>query len=224
MILKRTANAGILLALDGVSILFDGVSREGTAYPATSVEMQDQLIQCKPDALCITHMHPDHYDKNFVIRYKREVGGRIVCPFCDDTYEAIDEAVEIGSVKVTPIKSRHIGKVGIDVPHASFIVEGTSCVWFMGDAAVLQWKNHKDLPKPDVLIVPFAYANTATSWEITKDLGADTVVIVHMPDREADPFLLWNAVTTITSYSQKPNVYIPEIGQTLTIFSVDKQK
>lgn len=213
MILTRTANAGILLALDSVSILFDGVSREGTAYPATSDDMQDTLIKVKPDVLCFTHVHPDHYDPEFAKRYKREVGGLVIEP--DEA--TTKKTLQVGSVKITPVSSRHIGKVGVDVPHASYIVEGSTCIWFMGDAAVLQWKNRSDLPKPDVLIIPFAYATTTTSWEITKSLGAKQIVIVHMPDKAADPYQLWHSVETTICYDVSMEVWIPDIGESKTI-------
>ena len=213
MILKRTANAGILLALDGIKILFDGVSQEGTAYPATSVEQQDALILEKPDALCFSHIHPDHYDKHFALRYKDEIEGQIIGPV-EQELDPVTEPVQIGSIKVSPIGSRHIGKVGINIHHSSFIVEGTSCVWFMGDAAVLQWKNPYDLPKPDVLIVPFAYATTPTSWEITKSLGAKLVVVVHMPYKELDQHCLWEAVKQTTKNDEFPEIWIPEVGET----------
>jgi len=212
MILKRTANAGILLALDGVSILFDGVSREGTAYPATSVDMQDALIQNKPDVLCFSHMHPDHYDKDFALRYKNEIGGAIIGPV-EHELGALTGSVQICNIKISAINTRHIGKVGINVPHTSFIVEGSSCVWFLGDAAVLQWKNRCDLSKPDVLIVPFAYATTATSWEITKSLGAKHIVVVHMPDKQTDPYGLWDSVVQTTYNDNTVEIWIPDIGE-----------
>ena len=213
MVLERTANAGILLALDGVKILFDGVSREGTDYPATSVAMQDQLIQKKPDVLCITHAHPDHFDMEFSLRYKKVVGGTIVAPINESDLCATIDRVKLGDVSVIPIASRHIGKVGINVPHSSFIVEGSSCVWFMGDAAVLQWKNRRELPKPDVLIVPFAYVTTQTSWEITKSLGAKHIVIVHMPDKQSDPCGLWDAVMQTACNDKTVEIWIPDIGE-----------
>ena len=206
-----------MLALDGVSILIDGVSREGTAYPATSAQMQDALIASKPDVLCISHSHPDHFDASFAHRYKDELGGTIIGPIDKKEFGAVRQPVQIGNVKITPIETRHIGKVGINVDHTSFILEGTSCIWFLGDAAVLQWKNCHDIPKPDVLIVPFAYVNTATSWEITKNLGADTVVVVHMPHREDDPYQLWESVCAVTAHSDHPKVYIPELGQSIII-------
>ena len=212
MILKRTANAGILLALDSVSILFDGVSREGTAYPATTVDMQDFLIQAKPDAVCFSHIHPDHFDEDFALRYAEKVGGQVIGPVGEQLSSTTD-SVQVGTVKITPIDTRHIGKVGINMPHMSFIAEGTSCVWFLGDAAVLQWKNKNDLPKPDVLIVPFAYATTATSWEITKSLGAKHIVIVHMPDKDNDPYQLWQSVMTTIDDQNAVEIWIPDIGE-----------
>lgn len=213
MILRRTANAGILLALDGVKILFDGVSREGTAYPATSVDVQDALILEKPDALCISHNHPDHFDSEFAIRYANIVSGKVVGPIESFVPDATMESIQIGDVKITPIETRHIGKVGINVSHTSFIVEGTSCVWFMGDAAVLQWRNPYDLPDPDILIVPFAYATTPTSWEITKSLGAKIIVVVHMPDKKSDPYHLWDAVKQTTQNDDFVEIWIPDIGE-----------
>ena len=44
MELVRTANAGILLKLDGKTILLDGVCREVKPYPATPPKLREQLV------------------------------------------------------------------------------------------------------------------------------------------------------------------------------------
>jgi hypothetical protein len=113
-----------------------------------------------------------------------------------------------------PVPSRHIGKAEPGLAHHSFIMEGSQCVWFMGDAAPLQWKNRSDLPKPDVLIAPYAYANTKSAWELSNTL-ADKVVILHLPERNNDPYGLWQSVETSTTGAT--NLYIPQIGETITI-------
>ena len=85
-------------------------------------------------------------------------------------------------------------------------------MWFMGDAAPIQWKNRTDLPKADVLIAPYAYANTKPTWELTRSL-AEKIVLLHLPEKEKDPYGLWEGVeTTICGAS---NLWIPQIGQTV---------
>ena len=96
----------------------------------------------------------------------------------------------------------------------SFVVQGSACVWFLGDATPLQWKERLDLPKPDILIVPYAYAVTATGWEIAKATGAKQIVLLHMPKREDDTIGLWNAVEQTVPQG---SIYIPDIGQTIQI-------
>ena len=69
MEIRRTANAGVLLTLDGVTILMDGVCREVKPYPVTPPEERDALSKCWPDVVAFTHSHPDHCDLSFVSEY-----------------------------------------------------------------------------------------------------------------------------------------------------------
>lgn len=84
----------------------------------------------------------------------------------------------------------------------------------MGDAAPLQWKDRNDLPKPDVLIAPFAYANTKTAWELSCAL-AKKVVLLHLPLRDNDPYGLWQAVENTAA--EASNLYILQIGETIVL-------
>lgn len=123
------------------------------------------------------------------------------------------EGMRIGEVTITPVPSRHIGKTEQGLTHHSFVIQGSQCVWFMGDAAPLQWKDRSDLPKPDVLIGPFAYANTKTAWDLTCSL-TDKVVLLHLPDKNNDPYGLWKAVESTANGAT--NLYIPKIGEWVT--------
>ena len=196
MKIRRTANAGILLELDGVSILMDGVCREVKPYPATPPEEREALQRSFPDVIAFTHAHKDHYDPTYAALYQKQTGGVILGPATLPGCKATMEDTMVNGVYIRPVTSRHIGLAGKDVDHASFIVQGSRCVWFLGDAAPMQWRG-KDLPKPDVLIVPYAYANTPSGWAATKSLGADHVVLLHMPKREEDTIGLWDAVTSV---------------------------
>lgn len=220
MKLTRTANAGILLELDGVTILMDGVCREVKPYPATPPEVKAELTEKLPDVIAFTHIHKDHYDPGFAAEAVRR-NGVILGPLnCHGTMEPF----KVGNVRIVPVLSRHIGVAGRTVQHVSFIIEGERCIWFTGDAAPSQWKR-SDLPRPDVLIVPYAYCNTQSAWLSTRSLGAKTVVLLHMPAQDDDNLGLWNAVKNTlgsllhndTGSEHKNGIYIPEMCEILEI-------
>ena len=202
---RRTANAGVLLELDGVRILLDGVCREVVPYPATPEHIRAMLLENPPDVMAVTHHHPDHYDPAFTAEYEKITNQKAVDPTC------VGSAVQYGDVRILPVASRHIGK--FDCPHASFVIEGSHCVWFMGDASPNQWKNRTDLPKPDVIIAPFAYAATDAAWKITCSFKPKAIVLVHLPEREKDTFGLWTAVEKTIGES----VFIPEMEEFIKI-------
>lgn len=205
MTVTRTANAGVLIKMDGVSILLDGVCVPTEYYLGTPEELRRKLTDPFPDIVCCTHSHHDHFDQAYVRLYSQKTLRPVLGSECS--------AVKTGNVRVTAVPTRHIGKV--DVPHTSFIIEGSRCVWFMGDASPLCLKDMMGLPQPDVLIAPFAYANTTSAWNITKTFGAQDVIIVHMPDRKNDPYGIWEAVETTTKSENFP--YFPKIYDTVTL-------
>ncbi len=209
----RTANAGVLLKLDGVSILLDGVCREVKPYPATPPEERALLSKCYPDVVAFTHSHKDHYDPAYVAGFEKQTGGVILGPEGLPGVSASMKPLERGGVTVIPVSSRHIGVAGKTVSHASFIIKGTSCIWFLGDASPSLWRNREDLPRPDVLMVPYAYAATPAGWAATKALGAKRIVLLHMPNRGEDTLGLWEAVETTVKGDEI--LHIPAMGETL---------
>ena len=210
MEIQRTANAGVLLKLDGVSILLDGLCDGIDIYLPTPSAVADSLLTNLPDVLAFTHNHPDHYSEALLLPYRKQN----LRPIFGPEYLPV-EGVRVGEVTVMPVPSRHIGRVEPGLSHQSFVIQGSRCVWFMGDAAPLQFKNRTDLPKPDVLIAPYAYANTKAAWDLSCNL-ADKIVLLHLPDRDNDPYSLRQTVETVTAGSQK-ELWIPEIGQEFTI-------
>lgn len=210
MKLTRTANAGVLLELDGVTILMDGVCREIKPYPATPPEVREQLLENIPDVVAYTHSHKDHYDPAFAAQTLQK-NGVILGPV--DCHGSM-QPVTVGNVRITPVPSRHIGAAGKSVLHASFLIQGISCIWFTGDASPSQWQS-ADLPRPDVLIVPYAYCNTQSAWRATQELGARTVILLHLPDAENDEIGLLQAVKD--TVGEDNSVLIPAMNEQLTI-------
>ena len=210
MEIRRTANAGVLLKLDGVTILIDGVCREVKPYPATPPEIKAALTENLPEVVAFTHSHKDHYDPGFAALALQKIGVILGPSDCHGTMQPLVH----GNVRITPISSRHIGSAGKDTLHASFIVEGSRCVWFTGDASPTQWRN-ANLPKPDVMIVPYAYCTTPAAWDTTKALGAKTIILVHMPAQKNDDLGLWNAVHSVIGDSSC--VLSPDMNELVVI-------
>lgn len=193
--------------MDGVAILLDGVSRQVGSYLATPPREKELLFDSWPDVLAFTHCHKDHYDLDFAAFYQKQTNGVILGPEDLPGCKASAEPMQIKGVKIVPVKSRHIGKVWQTVSHCSFLIEGAKRVLFLGDATPLQWKSAEFL-KPDVVFVSCAYAMTPSAWQITKNFGADKIVLLHMPDRHNDPDGLWDAVSNVVD----TEILIPEMG------------
>ena len=213
MLIRRVSNAGVLLELDGVSILLDGFAKSEGPYLATPAPIRESLLADPPDMLAFTHAHQDHFDAQMAETYHKQTLRPVLGPEnlpCGTTTRGI----ACGWVSILPIKSRHIGKEYFHIPHVSYDIEGSKTVWFLGDAVPSQW--HGIDRKCHVLIAPFAYANTDSAWRMTCAL-ADNVVLVHMPLRDNDPAQLWPQVEAVTGRSCPVNLFIPEIGETIEI-------
>lgn len=206
MKIRRTANAGVLIELDGLSILLDGVCNKIAPYEETPESIKKELRENFPDIVAFTHVHGDHYDRDYAELYKKATL-RSVCGPESFLFKSF------GDVTLTGIPTRHIGK--FEIKHTSFIIEGSKTIWFMGDASPLDFKGRTDLPIPDVVIVPFAFANTDSAWKITKSFGAGTIFIMHMPEREQDTYGIWEAVESTVGNDK--NVFIPKMGETIEL-------
>ena len=202
MKLQRTANAGILLELDGVTILLDGMCRDAHGYPGTPDILRKEILENPPDIYAYTHTHEDHYDPDYAAAFRQ--AGRVIIGPGEGT------AVTVKGVTVTAIPNRHIGKADCD--HVGFVITGSQCLWFMGDSAPIKWRGREDLRKPDVVVGPYAYA-IASGWDITKSLNPKDVVILHLPPKDTDPYGLWPAV--LQNVKNIPNVHIPDIGEVI---------
>ncbi len=198
MRLQRTANAGVLLELDGKKILLDGVCREVSPYPATPRHIRQALQEQLPDMVAVTHFHQDHYDMDYCCFWEKATGRSVI------TSHSGGQTVMAGDIAITAVPSRHIGK--FDCPHVSFLIEGSKRVWFMGDAAPSQWKNREEAA--DLLIAPFAYAATEAAWKITREI-APNIVIVHLPEKGMDTLGLRHAVLQTAG----ERVWLPELEE-----------
>ena len=210
MEIQRTANAGVLLRLDGVSILLDGLCDRVEGYLPTPEHIVEQLLASPPDLLAFTHKHPDHCSQALLLPYTQNKRRSILGPASLPT-----QKMQVGEVTVTAVETRHLGKTEPGLVHMSFVIEGSKTIWFMGDASPISLKKMEQFPKPDVLIAPYAYANTASAWAQTMAVLPETVVIVHLPEREQDVYGLRQQVEETAGAFQ--GLWLPIIGEEKTL-------
>ncbi|MBE6602599.1 MAG: MBL fold metallo-hydrolase [Ruminococcaceae bacterium] len=201
----RTANAGVLLETDGKRILLDGICKPFGQYLGTPSALRQQLTEEMPDVLAFTHKHPDHYDPSYAMLYQEKTLRSVYGPESLPFY-----ALENG-IEMRLLKTRHIGKA--DIAHVSYVIKGSRTVWFMGDASPLSLKSMAELPRPDLLIVPFAYAITPSAWRATRETGAQDILLLHMPPREDDREGLWDAVKN--TVGKDSSLFTLQIGETV---------
>lgn len=210
MEIQRVSNAGVRLMLDGVSILLDGLCQELEGYLPTPSELIEELLDNPPDMLAFTHSHPDHYDDALLLPYKTQKCRPIIGPA-----SLPESMIKVGEVTVSAVETRHLGKTEPGLQHHSFVIEGSKCLWFMGDASPMELKKLSAFPKPDVLIVPYAYAGTPAAWKKTKQACCGTVAVLHLPAKDKDPCDLWQQVADTTKGD--PCLWIPQIGESIAL-------
>lgn len=191
------------MTLDGTRILLDGVCREISPYLATPSQIRAELSCNYPDIVAVTHRHDDHCDPFFEGEYVSATGRPLIDPRWDRG------VLQLGDISVTPVMTRHLGKC--DISHYSYIIEGSCCVWFLGDAAPEQFRKMTHLPKPDVLIAPYAYASTDFAWRITRSFGAKKIVLLHLPPEHCDQYRLWESVRR--TVGENGDVFIPAMEE-----------
>ena len=220
MEIRRTANAGVLLKLDDVKILLDGVCQEVKPYLATPPVEKEKLSSSWPDAVAFTHCHEDHCDPSYARDYCKSTGRNVfgttqigqLLPNMVNT----EESVVVGNIRLTAVPTRHMGHYGKTTEHRSYLVRGSKTVWFMGDASPLELKQFSVFPEPDVLIVPYPYLSTPPSVTMLEGYLPCKIVLLHLPDASDDPEGIWQ-VAAPGMEQLKPYLYVPQMGETLNL-------
>lgn len=211
----------MLVALDGVLLLLDGVCRGYSLYLAPPPAIVQELENRPPDALAYTHSHPDHFEAGFAARFYEKtrrpiLGTTGVAELLPEVPVEQGSAV-IGGVRVTPVPSRHLGAEWRNYPHVSYLLEGSQRIFYVGDATPACWKDAVFQLQPDVLIVPYPYVTTRIGWQSILQFGASSAVVVHMPARDNDPDKIWPMVTRGLTLHQDVSVYVPNLREMVTL-------
>lgn len=201
--------------MDEQSILLDGVCREVYPYLATPPAQRASLADARIDLFAFTHDHRDHFDPDFAYPLATPIVGTADVAAALPGNAVCSQSIHAGRVEITPVETRHMGKASAG-EHVSFVVKGSRCVWFMGDASPVELLKLRPFPKPDVLVVPFPYVSSPGAVRKVIEWNPEQVVVVHLPLKEQDPDGLWRAVSEYAKLLTMP-VWTPEIGQTILL-------
>ncbi len=193
-----------MLRLDDVNILLDGVCQAAGCYLATPRSIQQELVNNVPDGVLFTHTHPDH----FSAAYAENCGREVVLP------DGTEKTFFVDTVQITAVPTRHMGKA--DGLHQSFVMQGSQCCWFLGDASPTELKELDKYPKPEVLLVPYPYVSTPPALALVESLLPCKIVLLHLPDQEQDPQGIWQMASPGIERLES-HLYIPEMGQTVEL-------
>ena len=201
----RTANAGGLITLDGVRVLMDGVCGFVAPYLQTPAELREYLQEKVPDAVGFTHLHPDHFHLEYQT-FCTQTGAVVLMPG--------DKQVQVGPISITPINTRHLGKVEEGLIHNSYLISGSKQILFVGDASPLTLQTISNV---DILIAPYAYVTTAAGIKAVAATGAKQLILVHLPGVDPDPYGIWDSVREGTKGLHTFEVIIPKMGQEINL-------
>jgi hypothetical protein len=116
-------------------------------------------------------------------------------------------------VQLRAIPTRHLGKVEEGLLHSSFLISGSKKILFTGDASPASLRN----VSADIVIAPFAYANTSAGLKAVVNTGAKDLVLLHMPKCDPDPYGIWESVRAAIFGQDEIQVYIPKMGESIII-------
>lgn len=201
----RTANAGGLITLDGVRIAMDGVCGLVAPYLETPTELREYLQEKVPDAVGFTHLHPDHFHSGYQT-FCKQSGTVLLMPG--------DQKVQLGTVQIIPINTRHLGKSEPGLAHNSYFISGSQNILFAGDASPVELRNVQDV---DIIIAPYAYVSTSAGINAVVCCGAKHLVLVHLPGTDPDSYGIWDSVRAGISKCNCFEVVIPQMGQEIEI-------
>ena len=207
----------MLVALDSVILLLDGVCQGYSLYLAPPPAIIQGLDHRPPDMLAYTHSHPDHFEPGFAARFYEKthrpiLGTAGVAELLPGIPVEQGSAI-VGGVRVTPVPSRHLGAEWRNYPHVSYLLEGSKRIFYVGDATPACWKESVFGLRPDVLIAPYPYVTTRLGWQSVERFAPKAVVVVHVPAVDNDPDGIWSMVQRGMAAHRDIPMYVPDLGE-----------
>jgi L-ascorbate metabolism protein UlaG (beta-lactamase superfamily) len=214
-VIRYVANAGVMLTIDGTTVLIDAPIREGIPpYATASADEQRRLERATApydvvDAILVTHWHEDHFSADAILEHlrhnrravlisSREVVDRVRARASDlaDRFVGLtpqqgDSAVvSVGALKVHVLRARHNPTRRWPEEHVAFLVEGSQTALHTGDAELTpeNFAVLRRLPKVNIALLPYWHLlNEKTlASTVVPLIRADRVLGMHLPRADAE--------------------------------------
>jgi len=188
-----SANAGVCVEICGKRIWVDALhDRKTPGFSAVSPKLLTALWDApafqKPDAICYTHIHPDHYSRELTAEaFARWPEAALLLP--GDPVTGVQYEASFGNVTLRFLRLPHEGAQYAHTLHYGVLIlspEGN--ILISGDCAVAAPELQQAVGEVslDVAILDFPWLTLGKGRTALEGLNAKNILLYHLPFSEDD--------------------------------------
>lgn len=190
MIIRLTANAGLLIKFADATFLVDGLHNDKAApFSAVPEKTLKEAIERRGafshiDALLFTHAHKDHYDEECARAFLESHNETdLIFPALGENSKVFIK-YRIKNVTVEAKKLPHEGKQYKDVSNYGFFIYNEfESIFISGDAAISAEPiiSFLDGRKPTAAAVCFPFVTLERGRKIIEQIAPEIIIAYHLP-------------------------------------------
>ena len=186
MKLTLSANAGLAIEIGGKRIWVDALhTRKQPGFSCVDENLQKQMLSHpdfrKPDIICYTHCHPDHYSRSLT-----EAACRIWPKAVLLVPEEDMQPFSLGDLRITFFRLPHEGAQYADTLHYGIRIDHAGeSILLTGDGAVGCEEMNGMAPK--VIVVDFPWISLPKGRRVLQEkIRPGKIVVCHIPFAQDD--------------------------------------
>lgn len=186
MKLTLSANAGLSIEIGGKRIWVDALhTRKQPGFSCVDENLQKQMLSHpdfrKPDIICYTHCHPDHYSRSLT-----ETACRIWPKAVLLVPEEDMQPVSLGDLRITFFRLPHEGAQYADTLHYGIRIDHAGeSILLTGDGAV--GCEEMNGMAPNVIVVDFPWISLPKGRRVLLEkIRPGKIVVCHIPFAQDD--------------------------------------
>ena len=179
--LTLSANAGLAIEMGGKRIWVDALhTRKQPGFSCVDEELQKKMLSHpafqKPDIICYTHCHPDHYSRSLTEAACRIWPKAVLLVPAEDMKPFL-----IDDLRISFIRLPHEGQQYADTLHYGIFIRcGKESVLLTGDCAV-GCEEMKGMA-PQICVVDFPWISLPKGRKVLlEEICPDKIVACHIP-------------------------------------------